>query len=248
MSATITSTAESSASSSATLHSHLVLVRMGLMLAGILIPAFALPLIVVGCLFLSDGDRTWGGGLLLASVPMLAVAWPLLRRSMLPVLATLTPKNLRLEPRGRSIAYGVPPTDYPLSEMVGYGELASQGGAHIKLYPSHGPMLQLADRPKRGIPAAETSLPGLVDAVTLGRTLQGQMVAAGTPDESLHRPNFYQGGFGRALAWLCYALMALGAALLLVPGVDWTVSLRLFTFTALYLSLYRRNQRTAPTA
>ncbi|WP_460618712.1 hypothetical protein [Hymenobacter ruber] len=230
------------------MRSHLVQVRMGLMLAGILLPTLGLVLLVAACLFLSDGDRTWGGGLLLASGLLLAVAWPLLRRSMLPVLATLTPKNLRLEPRDRSITYGVPSTDYPLSEIVGYGELASQGGAHIKLYPSHGPMLQLADRPKRGIPTAEASLPGLVDALTLGRTLQGQMVAAGTPDEILHRPNFYQGGFGRALAWLCYALMALAVGLLLVPGIDWTVSLRLFTFTALYLGLYRRNQRAAPTA
>ncbi|GAB3857698.1 hypothetical protein GCM10028822_31840 [Hymenobacter terrigena] len=228
------------------MHSHLVQVRMGLMLAGILLPTLGLVVFVAACLFLSDGDHRWGGGLLLASGLLFAPGWPLLRRSMLPMLVTLTPNTLRLEPRDRSIAYGVPPTDYPLSEIVGYGELASQGGAHIKLYPSHGPMLQLADRPKRGIPAAETSLPGLVDALTLGRTLQGQMAAAGTPDETLYRPNFYQGGFGRALAWLCYALMALGVVLLLVPGVDWTLSLRLFTFTALYLGLYRRNQRATP--
>lgn len=240
--------AHSQSPAPATLRSHLVLVRMGLMLAGALIPAFALPVIVLGCLMLDDGNQAQGWGVLLASLPMLAVAWPLMRRSMLPVLAVLTPGNLRLEPRDRSIAYGLQPTDYPLREVTGYGEIASRGSNHIKLYRSHGPKLQLADRPQRGIPAAEAHLPGLVDAFTLGRALQARAAQAGVPAESLYRPNFYQSWPGRGLAWLCYALMALGVLLLLLPGVEWTVGLRLFVFSSLYVGLYRRNQRAAPAA
>ncbi|MDO7851539.1 hypothetical protein [Hymenobacter convexus] len=245
MSAHVSAAANPTSNHPATLRSHLVLVRMGLMIFGILLPAFGLPVLIGACLFLSDGNMAWGGGLLLTSLLMMAAAWPLLRRSMLPVLATLTPKILRLEPRARSIAYGLQPIDYPLSDIAGYGELASQGGDHIKIYLNHGPMLQLADRPKKAIPAAEAHLPGLVDALTLGRTLQGQVLETGAPAESLHRPNFYQSGLGRALAWLCYGLMALGVVLLFVPGVDWTVGLRLFTFTGLYIGLYQRNQRAA---
>ncbi|MBJ6110309.1 hypothetical protein JAO73_14895 [Hymenobacter sp. BT523] len=233
---------------STTLRSHLVLVRMGLMLAGILLPTLGLLMLITGGLLLSDGDRTWGGGLLLGSLPLLAVAWPLLRRSMLPVLATLTPAALRLDPRGRSLALGLAPVECPLDEITGYGELLSEGGNHIKLYRREGPMLQLADRPKRAIPAAEADLPGLVDALTLSEAMQHQTADADAPAESLHRPNFYQSGLGRALAGLCYALMALGVVLLFVPGVDWTVGLRLFTFTGLYLGLYRRNQRATPAA
>ncbi|MBF9140998.1 hypothetical protein [Hymenobacter properus] len=248
MSAPLPATAESIATQPTTLRSHLVLVRMGLMLAGILIPAFGLPVLIGACLLLSEGNLAWGGGLLLLGLLMLAAAWPLLRRSMLPVLATLTPAALRLEPRDRSVAYGLAPAEYPLGDFTGFGEILSQGGSHIKLYRANGPMLQLADRPKRGISAAEANLPGLVDALSLSEAMQGQVADAGAPAESLHRPNFYQSGLGRALAWLCYALMALGVVLLLVPGVEWTVSLRLFTFTALYLGLYRRNQKTDDSA
>ncbi|WP_201980300.1 hypothetical protein [Hymenobacter rubidus] len=242
--------AHSSASSAhpTTLRSHVVQVRMPLMLAGILIPSFSLPVLLFAGFSLSDGDRGTGWGLLLVGLLMLATAWPLLRRSMLPLLATLTPRSLRLEPRDRSLAYGVQPLEVPLREITGYGELLSQGGSHIKLYREHGPMLQLADRPKRGIPAAEAELPGLVDVLTLSGAMQGQAATGGATAETLHRPNFYQGWAGRALAWLCYALMALAGVLLFVPGVEWTVSLRLFTFTALYLGLYRRNQRPTPAA
>ncbi|UOQ96589.1 hypothetical protein MUN81_15235 [Hymenobacter sp. 5317J-9] len=246
MDAPLAATASSPAIPSTALRSHLVLVRMGLMLAGILLPTLGLLVFIAGCLFLSDGDRTWGGGLLLGSLPLLAAAWPLLRRSMLPVLATLTPAALRLEPRGRSLIYGLAPVECPVSEVTGYGEILSEGGNHIKLYRREAPMLQLADRPKRAVPADEADLPGLVDALTLSQAMQSQTAEAGAPAESLHRPNFYQGGLGRALAGLCYVLMALGVVLLFVPGVDWTVGLRLFTFTGLYLGLYRRNQR--PTA
>jgi hypothetical protein len=225
-----------------------VQVRTPLLLAGAIIPALALPVLLFACFSLGDGDPSPGWPALLLGLLMLAVAWPLLRRSTLPLLATLTPHSLRLEPRDRSLAYGVAPRDVALHEFTGYGELYARGGGHIKLYRAHAPKLQLADRPKRGIPEAEAHLPGLVDALTLGRALQAKLTQAGVPAERLHRPNFYQGGAGRALAWLCYALLGLAGVLLLLPGVPWTVPLRLFTFTALYLGLYRRNQRPSEPA
>jgi hypothetical protein len=239
----------------ATLHCHVIQVRTALMIVGFLIPAFGLMALLVGALLWPD-DTLLSRALVGAGVLMLVAGWPLVRRSMLPMLATLTAEGLRLEPRDRSLVYGQLPVTYLLSDLTGYSELASQGGTQIKLYPAAGPLLQLADRPTRAVPVADAGLRDVVSVLTLGQEVRrrleqapaapGETTGADRPAAAIYRPNFYQGKLGRGLAWLCYALMALGVGLLLLPGVEWGVGLRLLAFSSLYIGVYRRNQRPAP--
>ncbi|WP_190923561.1 hypothetical protein [Hymenobacter armeniacus] len=219
-------------------------------MAGFLLPALGLMSLAVAAILWND-DHRLAVQLGLGSLPLLAVGWPLVRRGMLPMLAVLTPTALRLEPRGRTAAYGWPVREYPLTDFEGYSDIQAQNGTdvtNVKLFFGAAGTVYLGDRPAKAVPAAEASLPNLVTVLALGEAMLGQKAETGVPAENLYRPNFYQRGLGRALAWLCYALMALGVLLLFVPGVEWTASLRLFTFTALYLGLYRRNQRATPAA
>jgi len=226
-----------------TLRCHVVLVRNGLTITGFLLPAFGLIALVAGVLLLSDGDVGAGMGSLVIGLLLFATGWPLVRRGQLPMLAVLSPAGLRLEPRDRSITYGRQPVDYPWADLTGYSELTSQAGTQIRVHTARKQVMQLADRPAKAVPAAEAALPGLVDAVTLGQEIQQRLAAAGVPAASIYRPNFYQGTTAKVLLWLCYGLMLLGVVLLFVPGVEWTVGLRLLIFPSMYLGAYQSNQR-----
>ena len=204
--------------------------------------------LLAGTLTLSDGDVSGGLIALVLGLLMLWAGWPLVRRGQLPMLAVLSPAGLRLEPRDRSISYGRQPVDYALADMTGYSELTSQAGTQIKLYTASKQVLQLADRPAKAVPAAEAELPGLVDVVALGQEIQQRLAVAGVAPASIYRPNFYQGKLAKALLWLCYGLMLLGVVLVFVPGVEWTVGLRLLVFPSMYLGAYQSNQRRAAPA
>ena len=241
----------SSDTAAASFRSHVVRTRLGLVYAGVLSPGFGLVLLIGGILVFTDGDRGLALLLLAVGATLVYLAWPLLRRGQLPYVATLTAAGLHLDPRDRTVQLGKPAETIPLSDITGYSEetasQATDGAIQLTLFLTAGRKLRLADRSAKAIPVEEMTV-APVQVAVLGRALQQRLLAAGVAPATLHRPNFYQSRTGRVLAGLCWICIAAGVVLLFVPGVEWTVGLRLFAFSSIYLGMYQRNRKLAAAA
>lgn len=232
----------------AVVRSQVILQRLGLTYVGVLLPSVGLMAVVFAALTFSDGDVRTGGGLLVLGLGLLYSIWPLLRRAQLPYLATLGAAGLRLEPRDRTAQMGKTTQTVPLADISGFSEQVisrtNDEARQLVLFLTDGRKLRLTDRPAK-FRLAGPGEDELVTVVALGQALRPLLAGRGLPPEALHRPNFYQSGFGKVLAWLCWACVAAGVVLLVVPDVPWTTGLRLLTFSSIYLGLYSRNRKLA---
>lgn len=225
---------------------HVMSQHLGLVYAGILLPSLGLLAVIMAVIMFSDGDAETGAALLVLGLGLLYSIWPLLRRAQLPYLATLGPGGLRLDPRDRTTQLGKPAQSVPLSDIVGFSEQAvsrtDEDALQLVLFLADGRKLRLADRPVQ----FRTAGPGEPEPVTvaeLGQALRPLLAGRGLAPEALRRPNFYQSGVGKVLAWFCWGCVAAGAVLLFVPGVEVSVGLRLLAFSIIYLGLYNRNRK-----
>ena len=243
---TLAAAAPAAAPPTGPVQSHVILQRIGLVYVGILVPSFGLMALIAAALTFSDGDAGTGGGLLLLGLAMLYAVWPVLRRAQLPYLATLGPQGLRLEPRDRTLGFGKPEVQVPLADIAGFSEeVASRtndDAIQLVLFLADGRKLRLGDRPaKFRTPEANGREP--VTVAELAQALRPLLAGRGLAPDALRRPNFYQSGAGKVLAWLCWACVAAGVVLLFVPDVPWTTALRLFAFSGIYLGMYSRNRK-----
>ena len=235
----------------AAVRSHVVLQNLGLVYAGILLPSFGLVAVIFAAVIFSDsdmGDVRTGGVLLVLGLAMMYSIWPLLRRAQLPYLAILGVQGLRLEPRDRAAQLGKPAQMVPLADISGFSEQSisrtNEEALQLVLFLTDGRKLRLADRPAK----FRTAGPGEAEPVTvadLGQALRPLLARSGQVPEVLRRPNFYQSGFGKVLAWLCWGCVAAGVVLLFLPDLPWTTGLRLLTFSGIYLGMYNRNRKLA---